>query len=469
VATSLVRLEAWFRDELPRLNRAVLQGGAPPATVADGLAPMLPELPAPDAISDIEAQQLVIVLGLAGSSVARHHQEQDPVRKQHPEHSFDGLVAGPAAMPFRDYFAALADRTGAGHYGRDAYASLVLWNVPTTEVRFQGRTLAALPGVNPDRLIRTYTGDLGEAWFFELVKRGQTIELAANDLLAPLAAGDVALTCDEGLDRVRLATTLLDALRLLFLEFANVTPGHGMQPQYFMDVFRQFAVHWQADDIPPSGALDVDALKRDFLLGTADEPYRQHINRIIPALLAHERRELTAIMDRPPLPVALLREFGLTPAALGQLSDERLAALAATHPAITDWYLLLSAHARAAGGHLMLSKRFLFNPQRNRDEAGLGDKPLVSNRRGTTGMDESILDRLTRMRREHPLVALRHTPVIATAPVGSLFAVEDVDVVSASGLFPDGADLDGAGAPPRPRGRRSRVGQPRFGRQVIGE
>ena len=40
-----------------------------------------------------------------------------------------------------------------------------------------------------------------------------------------------------------------------------------MPPEHFMDVFRQFAVHWTADDIPPSGALDPEALKRDFLLG----------------------------------------------------------------------------------------------------------------------------------------------------------------------------------------------------------
>ena len=57
----------------------------------------------------------------------------------------------------------------------------------------------------------------------------------------------------------------------------------------------------------------------------------------------------------------------------------------------------------------MLSKRFLFNPQRRRDEEGIGDRQLVSNRRGTTGMDESILDRLTRMRRDHLLTALRRT------------------------------------------------------------
>jgi hypothetical protein len=467
VATSLMRLEAWFRHELPRLNQAVLDDGAAPSTVANGVAAMLPGLPDPATITPREAQRLVIGLGLAGSSVARHYQEPDPTRKKHPERSFDGLYAGAAEQPFAEYFTALADRTGTGHPGRDAYASLVLWNVPTLRVRYRGHELAALAGVNDDGHILSYTGNPGETWFFELVKRGQTIELAANDQLAPLAAGHIGLTSDDGLRRVRLATTLLDALRLLFLEFASPDPGEGMEPRYFMDVFRQFAVAWQVGDIPPSGALDVDALKRDFMLGTADDPYRQHIARIMPALLDHERTDLVAAMEAPALPVALLNEFGLDPATLAQLDPAQLTALVRTHPAIVDWYLLLSAHARAAGGHLALSKRFLFNPQRHRDETGIGDKPLVSNRKGTTGMDESILDRLTRMRREHMLAALRAAS-ISGRPANE-FPVDGVDVVSPGGHtgLPDVSAT--TVPPPRARIRVRRDGQPRFGRQVIGE
>jgi hypothetical protein len=55
----------------------------------------------------------------------------------------------------------------------------------------------------------------------------------------------------------------------------------------------------------------------------------------------------------------------------------------------------------------MLSKKFLFKPQHRRDDAGLGDRPLVSNRAGTTGMNESFLERLTRARQEHALAPLR--------------------------------------------------------------
>jgi hypothetical protein len=425
MSASPARLGAWVRHELPQLNRAVLSG-APRTSVAQAMAAFLPDLPAPDAVDARQAQEMVIGLGLAGSSVARHYQEQDSSRRQHPERAFDGLLAGPEMLPFRTYFAALADRTGTGHYERDAYASLVIWNVPTTEVRLEGSSLAVLPGVTDDHIL-SYTGDPAEQWFFELVKRGQTLELGVNTLLEPLSSGDIGLASPDGLRRVRQATTLLEALRLLFLEFADVRPGRGMQPQYFMDVFRQFAAHWVAGDVPPSGALDVDALKRDFLLGTVDDHYARHVERILPALLSAERAGLTLVMGRPSLPDRLLATLGIDRSALAEMSFYQLEALATAHPAVGQWHQLLSGHARAAGAHLMLSKRFLFNPQRRRDEEGIGDRQLVSNRRGTTGMDESILDRLTRMRREHALAPLRRTSA-QTALAAVPLPVGDVEI-----------------------------------------
>jgi hypothetical protein len=416
-------LEAWFGEDLPQLNRAVLRGGAARTAVTDAMVTMLPDLPSPSVVGVREAQRMVIGLGLAGSSVARHYQEHHPENRRQPERAFDGLFAGPELMPFRDYFAALADRTGTGHYHRDAYASLVLWNVHTTEVRHRGVRLATLPGAS-DGPILSYTGDLSERWFFELVKRGQTLERGVNTLLEPLLSGDVGLASPEGLLRVRQATTVLEALRRLFLEFADARGG-GMHPQYFMDVFRQFAAHWVAGDIPPSGALDVDALRRDFLLGTTDEHYLRHVERILPALLADERAELERDMDRQSLPDRLLAALGIDRAGLAQLSPYQLEALAAAQPAVVEWHRLLTGHARAAGAHLMLSKRFLFNPQRRRDEEGIGDRQLVSNRRGTTGMDESILDRLTRLRREHGLAALRRS---TAAAVVVPLAVDEVEL-----------------------------------------
>lgn len=59
----------------------------------------------------------------------------------------------------------------------------------------------------------------------------------------------------------------------------------------------------------------------------------------------------------------------------------------------------------------MLTEKFLFKPQHDRDRSGVGDRPLVSNRRGTTGMEEPLLVQLTRARRNHPLRPLGQLPI----------------------------------------------------------
>jgi hypothetical protein len=420
----LRRVGTWILDELPALNRAILSGQEPPDRLTAVLREaVLPALPAPERLDPAEAQRQVVHLGLIGASVARHFQERTPDGKAQPERAFDGLVAGIGAVPFRAYFAALADRTGTGHCHRETYASLVRWNVGTVEVRLDDRPLATLPGVFDDGRVRSYTGTGGEERFFVLVKRSEAVELAVNDLLEPFTEDGARLDSPDAVTRVRLATALLVALRRLFVEFAAQPPERSMPAAHFMDVFRQFAVHWSPGDIPPSGALDPEALKRDFLLGIGIEDYDRHVRRLFPALLDHERAVLERLMAQPTLPGRLLGAVSLDPGRLAGADPDDLRRLLGEHPALLDWYRLLTAHARASGAHLMLSKKFLFKPQRQRDLTGIGDQPLVSNRAGTTGMTETFLERLTRARREHALAPLRRVLPSESADNGAQDAV----------------------------------------------
>ncbi|GGQ40575.1 hypothetical protein [Couchioplanes azureus] len=405
---ALPQLGAWVLEELPKLNQAILRDVLAPRVLTDALHEVvLPDLPLPERLSAEEAQRLVVNLGFVGASVARHYQERTPGGKETPERAFEGLAAGTEQIPFQRYFAGLADRTGTGHDHRDSYASLVRWNVGTVEVRLGERTVAVLPGVFDDGRTRTYTGTTGEENFFALVKKGEAVERAVNDLLEPLATPETRWASPEAVSRVRTATVLVDALRDLFLEFAALPPEKSMPPEQFMDVFRQFAVHWKPGDIPPSGALDVEALKRDFLLGIAIPDYATHVRRLFPGLLSEEQAALESLMAQPTLPQRMAADLGVDLDRLPASGLTELRRLVGHHPVLADWYDLLTAHARAAGSHLMLSKKFLFKPQRQRDAAGLGDRPLVSNRSGTTGMTETYLERLTRARRQHVLAPLR--------------------------------------------------------------
>jgi hypothetical protein len=430
----LTQLNRWTLTELPRRNRFILAG----RERRDGLATdltrsVLTDLPDPDAFTRDEARQVVVDLGFVGASVARHYQEADLARKVTPTLAFEHLSVGEARTPFPAYFACVADGTGTGHGGRDCYASLVRWNAPDTEVRVDGRLVATLPGAFDDEEIRTYTGDPGEIAFFELLKKSEALELAVNDMLEPII-GDVDNRPTDALSRVRHATRVLDAMSELNLAFvARPVDAGGLSPQHFMDVFRQFAVHWAPGDIPPTGAQDPEFIRRDLILGIAFPDYHAHVRRLFPALLDGERAILDRLMDRRPLPDTLLESCGLDGASLLAMSTRDLRAVAARHPTLAAVYLLLTANARFSSVHLTMTQKFLFKPQRERDAAGIGDSPLVSNRRGTTGMDSPQLVLLTRARRQHVLTALHEVTLpeltrIADAESAALAVAPEVTV-----------------------------------------
>jgi hypothetical protein len=190
-------------------------------------------------------------------------------------------------------------------------------------------------------------------------------------------------------------------------------------------VFRQFAVHWEVGDVPPTGAQDPEFLRRDFLLGIEFPDYGVHVRRVFPGLLSAERAVLERDMLREPLPRTVLRKLGASPECLARLTVDQLRALLGEHPALAAWYLLLAANSVFGGVHLRLTEKYLFKPQRARDASGIGDRELVSNRRGTTGMEEPLLVRLARARQEHPLRALGRLPEREIAEFCGVFPGRD--------------------------------------------
>ncbi|WP_344169432.1 hypothetical protein [Pilimelia columellifera] len=397
--------DRWTVDELPALNRAILRGSTPPGALAQRLSEeVLRQLPLAAEIAAVPAMRLLVLLSLAGASIARHYQERHGTDE--PERAFDPVRVGPDALGFLDYFGELGGRTDTGHPDRDSYTGLVRWNVPCAEVSWQGRTLAVIDGVFDDAGIRTYTGTVGEETFFEVLKQGECLEKAVNALLAPVATGAVEFASDEAVERVRAATTILHVLRRLMLDYPHLPDGGAMTPSFFMDVFRQFAVHWRPGDLPPSGAMDTEALTRDLLLGINYTGYPDALRRLFPALLRHERQDLRERMGQPSTTQSMLKGIGVTPTDLASMPLSRQRALVAAHPELVTWFDLLQANGRSAAAHLGLSKKMLFNPQRRRELADVGGNRPVANDTGTTGMTEHYLAALTAARKSHALLPL---------------------------------------------------------------
>jgi hypothetical protein len=81
-----------------------------------------------------------------------------------------------------------------------------------------------------------------------------------NDMLEPVADGSVDIPTPEASARAHMAARLMNALVRLNQGFAALAPAAGgLRTEHFMDVFRQFAVHWDLGDLPPSGAQDPES------------------------------------------------------------------------------------------------------------------------------------------------------------------------------------------------------------------
>lgn len=404
-------VDRWTLDKLPLWNESLLSGASTiPEFVTELVSGPLSLLPDPRSMSRQCAQQMIVDVGVIGASVGRHRQERDRALLNSPERAFDGVRVGHAGTPFLDYFNELAEASGTGHPARDALVSLVRWNVPGVTVRWQGETLESVPSVFYDGRIRAYMGKPAEGFLFTLLKKSEAVELAANRMLEPLATGEIRMTSGEACERMRNATGLLYVLHQMNLDFVVHSDGVGFVPDFFIDVLRQFAIHWRPDDIPPSGAEDVEFLKRDFLLGMNFPHYDRHVERIFPALLEEDRESLRATADLPSLPDQLFAELGIAAGDLAAMSVSDMTAVAQRDPAVSLLYFLLQVNAQVAASHLMLTKKYLFKPTLQRDEADRVEAAIVSNYAGTTGMLENLLENLATARRDHLLQNFRQLP-----------------------------------------------------------
>lgn len=419
----LGRFDRWVLEDLPAANRDVLAGSATPEDLIASANRRLRELPEPDELSTRDACRALVSIGIIGSSVGRHLQERDLRLKKTPAASFADLAVGSPAVPFIDYVTWLAERTGTGHPPRDAYASLVRWNAPEVVVYWEDAGIATLPSVFDDGQTRTYTGHGGERTFFRLLKLAEALELAANAQLELVSGSDVDLTAPEATAAMVRAAALIEAVqRESDAEFHRGGPADHLDSDHFLDVLRQFTVHWRSGDLPPSGAQDPEFLKRDLLLGIDYPDYPGHIRRVFTMLLESERAELERLFDTTPLPIRLLKAVGVAPEELADMPVAGLRQLVRSAPSVAACYVVLRANAGLASWHLAVTKRLMFDPMRERERKGIPDRELVSNWVGTTGLVEANLEQLAAARERHPL-----TP---------LAAIEDAEIASLTDVHP---------------------------------
>jgi hypothetical protein len=424
------RLNTWTLDRMTWLNREILAGRLPVAALITELTTqVLPALPSPAFLSRKTAQQLIVLMGFWGACVARHQQEHDRSLTSAPERALAPLRIG--SESFQEYLTRVVIQSGTGHPPRDSTVSLVRWNPPTATVRWNQRTLT-YPGVFDDGRTRSYTGNFGEIEFFCLHKRSEALERAINQILEPLHTGRVPITSELAVRAILDARDLLGIVRKLFIDFTALPPERKLSPQHFSGVMRQFAVHWQKNDVPPSGAEDPEYVKRDYILGINYPCYEEHIQTMLPAMLSTDRKEIATARRHPSLPQTLIQEAKINTTDLHAASDRQLLSLVATCPALEATHQLLAAQARLSSAHLMLATRYVY--EMGRRDADTHNERIVSNDRGTTGMNREALRRLHQGRRTHTLARLsrlRQRDLVDASGIAPPRAVTSEDVATA--------------------------------------
>ncbi|MEU7768748.1 hypothetical protein AB0B25_27070 [Nocardia sp. NPDC049190] len=424
-------------DSLPTLGSSVVEGSLTASAFAGLANQALADLPSADGNDPHTARRLIVELGIIGSSVVCYnHRENLDVARRDPGHSLEALRVGATGTPFRAYFRGLIARSGTGHPNRDAYASLIRWNAPEMTAYRGDSRLCTVPSVFDDGRIRTYTAEIGETLIIELFKRCETLELAANEVLQPIWAGGTStMGRDELAERFATARLMLAGVRRLFLNFHLGDERGALSVDHFVDVFRQYAIHWDHDDVPPSGPQDIQFILRDLMTDIQLPSFKRHVERIHAGLLAEERQVVTDAAARPSLPRVLLDEAGLSTVDLATMSDSELASALRRCPALGECYLYLELNARLSAAHLMVAKKYLYKPNRQRDAAVPAPVP---NDKGITELTESALDLLNRARRDHVMTAIGRWRTAEVAALCGATVQRDLSMDEALALFAPG-------------------------------
>lgn len=426
-AQRIAALRDWCIRELPALNAAATNGQLRDHELIALLNhTALVDLPAPAELDQEQLIPLLMILGFLGCSVERHTQQQAVVRGiGRTESEVAAVTPGRglaalrvnAQLPFRAYFAQIADR--AQHPHRDSLYTLIEFNGPAVLVRdpADATAMTTTPvGFNDGRFL-SFSGSETELNLYILFKLTIALQTAANSDLGTLLRPDVALDSSLALAAAIRATHYMLAMRAQFHAFLKRAT---FDIDIFFDVFRQYQCPWTAGQPirPPSGANDPASLARDLMLfadllgPSAHFPgFRKHVAAIGRVLLPAQQAYLKKALAHPSLEDRLMSTLGMQRAELAALSPQAGAALVRRKPWLAGYVLLYNAQRDLARAHHAIVTKYVIRPKRERDYQADPREAVtvVDNARGVTGMDPmGILIALNTARANHILAPLNH-------------------------------------------------------------
>jgi hypothetical protein len=432
---SIGRMKSWALEHLPRLNAKALTGDLSYRRMAIVLnEALLSRTPRVATLSDEEALQMLVILGIIGSSVERHAQQQFIKQESTGEgadFSHRGAMSTPGkglaalyvnqTIPFLSYFQHVADIVGHPH--RDSVMTLNDFNGPGVEVRhpITGQSIYTLPALFNDGRFLTYSDNVSEVNFYGLIKQTLALQIVANQYIEYLQQPTTALDSREAIEAILTATYLIWAVKAKIIDFMN---HKTFEIDFFLDIFRQYACQWYADRYlkPPSGANDAAALLRDVMLFDNLVPpidgfpgFRGHVQEVCTVLLPEHRKQLNTAMGLDSVEARIFNRLGISKADFAELAGPSLSAIVQDSPWLLAYLQLYNAQRDMSRVHYALVLKYILRPKQSRDAK---DDPreyitIVNNARGTTGMEPiGIMVRLDEARYHHPLHGLNRQAAV---------------------------------------------------------
>ncbi|PSK62528.1 hypothetical protein B0E53_05569 [Micromonospora sp. MH33] len=382
------QISRWTLDHLPARITEALNSLAAFERLAADMSHRLAALPArPDHVPTLTCRRLLVDLGFWGSALVRLalvHSRTDAV--------LDSTTAGD--LSFRHYYARLAVRSATGHPPWQSFTSIIIWNVPTVEVRLDGDLHSRSEGIFDGPRVRTWTGTASEVMLWELFKVGAALGSAANRSLDPIVSGAVSALSEESLSRLLASHAFLRSFRQRMVNFAR---GQDPRGEFSIDVFmnqiRQFGVPWQSKAEAPSGPHDVESLARDAIFGMPQIRHEQWRRDRSRSMMSVEGRRLEQAAEAPTLAEVIQRSAAKT----RPFDDLTVSVLVAAH----DIY---EERRKLSAAHYGIARKMLYRPQRaqSSDRAGMPTF-AVDNSQGITGMSDHDVQRFDHARRVNPL------------------------------------------------------------------
>jgi len=411
-------MKDWTVAHLPSLNEDVYRRGLPiPAMAAILNERLLYKAPGPEALPRLQAMQLLMILGVVGSSVERHAQQA--TRRTRDDSAI--VPGGGLAQLFvrgNERFVSFFQRTADAleHPHRDTFITYVEHNGPTVETLHpeHGHVIHRLSGAFPDGGYLLFSGEPDEVAFIKLLKKSACLQAAANAYLEQLGEADL-LDEPASIQAALWASTLMFAVRALIVDFIRNAP---FREDFFLDTLRQYAIPWYPDRPlrAPSGANDDSALLRDVLLfrellpSTAGFPgFRAYVRAVSSILLPSAARRILGAMDAPPIDTRIEQRLRMPLKKINDLPSSDVRSLLAHNPWLSPYLELFRSQRDLSRAHYATILKYLVRPKQRRDQTNDAREAetVVTNTHGTTMMHPSgILKQLDEARREHPLARL---------------------------------------------------------------